>query len=448
MKRPETRYTRTPDGLHIGYQAFGSGPVDIVINQGTFSNVDAAWDVPVYADFYGALARRARVILFDRRGTGVSDRPGSPEEMSLEKAMDDMRAVMDAVGSERAVVVGFEAGATVGVLFAASHPDRTLGLVLYAPQVSYWRTPDHPGGFTEAWAGQWIEQVERSWGTVDFWRWNLEGTDPLPSDDELERWARWSRLAASPGAVIAIDQVERESDVRAVLPQVRVPALVMVKPDDSDVWPGSWIAARIPGALYRELPGTHHWPLAGDSELFEELDRFLASIREEQESFDRVLATVLFTDIVDSTATAATMGDARWRALIAEHDGIARALVARFRGAFVRGTGDGLLATFDGPARGVRCAQALVDAMRPLGLDVRAGLHTGEVERGGNDLAGLAVHIGARVGAMAGPGEVWASSTVKDLTAGAGLVFEDRGEHDLKGVPDRWHLYRVVAPTT
>jgi len=448
MKRPETRYARTTDGVYIGYQAFGSGPVDIVLNQGTFSNVDAAWDLAVYADFYRALARRARVILFDRRGSGVSDRPGSPEEMTLEKGMDDMRAVMDAVGSERAVVIGFEAGASVGVLFAASHPDRTLGLILYAPAVSYWRTPDYPGGWTDAFAQEWVERTERSWGTVEFWRWNLEGTDPPPSDDELELWARWSRLAASPGAVIAIDQVERESDVRAVLPQVRVPALVMVKPDDSDAWPGSWIAARIPGALYRELPGTHHWPLAGDSELFEELDRFLASIREEQESFDRVLATVLFTDIVDSTATAATMGDARWRALIEEHDGIARALVARFRGAFVRGTGDGLLATFDGPARGVRCAQALVDAMRPLGLDVRAGLHTGEVERGGNDLAGLAVHIGARVGAMAGPGEVWASSTVKDLTAGAGLVFEDRGEHELKGVPDRWHLYRVTTPTT
>lgn len=448
MRRPETRYVLTHDGLHIGYQVLGTGPVDIVINQGTFSNVDAAWDLPVYAGFYGALARRARVILFDRRGTGVSDRPGSLEDMALEKGMDDLRAVMDAAGSERAIVLGFEAGASVAVLFAASHPDRTLGLVLYAPQVSYWRTQDYPGGFTEAWADEWVERVRRSWGTIDFWRWNLEGSDPPPSDEELELWARWSRLAASPGAVVAIDRVERESDVRAVLPQVRVPALVMVKPDDAgagDWWPAAWIAARIPGARLRELPGNHHWPLASDGALFDELDGFLASIREEEASFDRVLATVLFTDIVDSTAAAATMGDTKWRALIERHDTIARGIVARFRGTFVRGTGDGLLATFDGPARGVRCAQTLVEAVRPLGIEVRAGLHTGEIEHGGNDLAGIAVHIGARVGSMAGPSEVWVSSTVKDLTAGSGLTFEDRGEHALKGIPDRWHLYRVAS---
>jgi class 3 adenylate cyclase len=444
MKRPETRYARTADGLSIGYQEFGGGQVDIVLNQGSYSNVDAAWDVPVYAEFYRALARRARVILFDRRGMGVSDRPGSPDEMALEKAMDDMRVVMDAVGSERAVVMGFESGASVGVLFAASHPDRTLGLVLYAPAVSYWRTSDYPGGFTEAWASEWVARVEHFWGTSDFWRRNLEGADPSPSDEEIELWARWSRLAASPGAALAIEKVEQESDVRAILPHIRVPTLVMVKPGDSDYWPAAWIADRIPGARCRELPGTHHWPLASDAELFGELDGFLASIREEQASFDRVLATVLFTDIVDSTATAAVLGDARWRRLIDEHDRAAMAIVARYRGEYVHSTGDGLLATFDGPARAVRCAQAIVEAARPLGVEVRAGLHTGEVERAEHGVAGVGVHIGARVGAMAGPGEVWVSSTVKDLTAGAGLVFEDRGEHELKGVPDRWHLYRVA----
>lgn len=443
MLAPETRYAKTRDGLYIAYQVFGDGPVDLIINDGSFSNIDAAWDMPVYVGYYRALGRRARVILFDRRGTGVSDRPGSMEDLALEKALDDMRAVMDAAGSERAVVVGHEAGASVSVMFAASHPDRAMGVVLYAPLIYYWRTPDFPGPWTEAFAAQWTERIERSWGSPDFWRWNLEGL-PMP-DSELARWARWSRLALSPGAALAIDRVERDVDVRAILPHVHVPTLVLVKRDDPTAGAGPWIAERIPGARYRELPPGHHWPLESDVELFEELDRFIASIREEQASFDRVLATVLFTDIVDSTTTAAAMGDAHWKSLIEQHDRIARGIVARYRGTFVRGTGDGLLATFDGPARGVRCAQALVEAMRPLGLGVRAGLHTGEIEHGGNDLAGIAVHIGARVGSMAGPSEVWVSSTVKDLTAGAGLEFEDRGEHDLKGVPDRWRLFRVVG---
>jgi class 3 adenylate cyclase len=444
--RPQTRYVKTSDGVHIGYQVYGAGPLDLVISEGYISNIDAAWDLPVYAEFQSALARRARVIAFDRRGTGVSDRPTSPDKLALEKGMDDLGTVLDAVGSERAVIYGRESGAAVGLLYAAAHPDRTLGLVLHTPQVAYWQTPDFPWGFPEAFVEEWVRRIGESWGTADLWRWNLDGEEPgrAFTDDELEAWARWSRLCASPGAALAADLAERDLDVRSLLPHVHVPTLVLLVEGDKPLFGAApWIAQQIPGARYRELPGNHHWPRATDTELFVELDRFLADIREEQSSFDRVLATVLFTDIVDSTATAATMGDAGWRRVVDDHDRLIRGLVARYRGTYVRSTGDGVLATFDGPARGVRCAEAIVDAVRSLGIEVRAGLHTGEIEHGGADLAGVGVHIGARVGALAGPGEVWASSTVKELTAGSGLTFEDRGTHELKGVPDPWHLYRV-----
>jgi pimeloyl-ACP methyl ester carboxylesterase/class 3 adenylate cyclase len=451
MDVPTTHYVKTQDGVHIGYQVFGEGSYDLVLNDGWMSNVDAGWDMPDFAAYLRALARRARVITFDRRGFGISDRPPSQEAMALEKSMDDLRTVMDAVGSERAVISGLEAGGAVSLLFAASFPDRAAGLVLVAPLVSYWKAPGFPWGLTQQEADEWVERIERSWGTEEFWRWNLEEMDMAVDDAKLRAWAKWSRLCASPQAALAIEQVERQVDVRALLPQIRVPTLVMLKAGDRDdsVWGAApWVAEQIPGARYVELPGGGHFPEAGDTMYFDEIDRFVSQIHAQEAEFDRVLATVLFTDIVSSTDTAVGMGDRAWRDLVERHHGIVRAMIARYRGVEVDTAGDGFFATFDGPARGVRCAQQIVEAVRPLGLEVRAGVHTGEVQTIDGKAGGLGVVIGARVGAKAGPSEVLVSQTVKDLTAGSGLVLEDAGEHELKGVPDRWHLYRVGDDTT
>ena len=345
--------------MHIGYQVFGEGSYDLVLNDGWMSNVDAGWDMPDFAAFLRALARRARVITFDRRGFGISDRPPSQEAMALEKSMDDLRTVMDAVGSERAVISGLEAGGAVSLLFAASFPDRTAGLVLVAPLVSYWKAPGFPWGLTQQEADEWVERIERSWGTEEFWRWNLEEMGMALDDATLRAWAKWSRLCASPQAALAIEQVERQVDVRALLPQIRVPTLVMLKAGDRDdsVWGAApWVAEQIPGARYVELPGGGHFPEAGDSMYFDELDRFVSQIHAQEAEFDRVLATVLFTDIVNSTDTAARIGDRAWRDLVERHHGIVRAMIARYRGVEVDTAGDGFFATFDGPARGALCA--------------------------------------------------------------------------------------------
>jgi class 3 adenylate cyclase len=446
--RPETAYAVTEDGLSIGYQVYGSGPVDLVVNHGLVSNVDAVWDLAPRAEWHRALGRYARVVIFDRRGVGVSDRPTSTEELSLEKGMDDLRTVMDAAGSERAIILGWEAGAAVGVLFAASYPARVLGLLLASPTVYHPATPEHPWGDTEEDLREWQERIRATWGTVEFWRWNMAGTAlETGSDEEFQARARWSRLAASPGAALAITEAEGEVDVRGVLAHVHVPTLVAPRAGEEEWWrqEGEWVAAQIPGARYHVLPGDHHFPEGKDPVFLETLSRFIAEVRDEEAELDRVLATVLFTDIVDSTATASVMGDARWRDLLEEHHRLARGIVARYRGEYVESTGDGMLATFDGPARAVRCAKALEEAVAPLGIQIRAGAHTGEITRTEHGVAGVGVHVAARVASLAGADEVWVSSTVKDLTAGSGLAFEDAGEHELKGVPDTWHLYRVVA---
>jgi pimeloyl-ACP methyl ester carboxylesterase/class 3 adenylate cyclase len=443
---PETRYVRTEDGVHVGYQVFGEGPYDFVLNDGWLSNVDANWDVSEFAPFLRALARRARVIMFDRRGFGVSDRPSSPEDMTLDKGLDDLRAVLDAAGSERAVMYGFEAGAALSLLFAGSYPERTQGLILVAPLVCYWRSADFPWGSTEVEAREWDEWIERSWGTVELWRWNIEEMGATPNEDELREWARWSRLAASPQAALNIDRVERQIDVRALLPQIRVPTLVVLSERDRDrTWGAApWVAEQIPGARYVEIPNALHWMRAEDVLFFEEIDRFVSGIRDEEAEFDRVLATVLFTDIVGSTERAVELGDRAWRDLVERHHAAVRGMLGRYRGTEVDTAGDGFFATFDGPARGVRCAQQIVEAVRPLGLEVRAGVHTGEVQTIDGKVGGLGVVIGSRLGSLAGPSEVLVSQTVKDLVAGSGLAFEDRGRHALKGVPDEWQLYAVA----
>ena len=448
MKAPTSRYVKTDDGVSIGYQVFGQGPYDLVLNDGWMGNLDFNWEMPDFAGFYERLARQARVIMFDRRGCGISDRPTDPDQIAIEKGMDDMRAVMDAVGSERAVVFGFEAGAAVSLLFAASYPERVAALVLMAPLVRNFPTDDFPWGFPAALAEEWLSRIESQWGTPELWDWNMTGMGaPNTPAADLERLARWSRLCASPAAALAIEGAQQQIEVRALLPSIQVPTLVMMKEGDRDgVWGAApWVADRIPGARFVELPGPEHWIDAKDTRAFEEIDAFVGAIHAEEADFDRYLATVLFTDIVGSTEKAAELGDTAWKALLERHHGTVRAMIGRYRGTEISTAGDGFLATFDGPARGVKCAQAIAEAVQPLGLQIRAGLHTGEVETIDRTVGGIAVHIGARVGALAGPSEVLVSQTVKDLVAGSGLTFEDAGEHELKGVPDRWRLYRVAS---
>jgi class 3 adenylate cyclase len=413
------------------------------------SNVDANWDAPGYGAWLRSFGRRARLIMFDRRGFGISDRPTSPQAMTLEIAMDDMSRVMDAAGSDRAVIYGMEAGAAVSLLFAASFPERATGLVLHAPLVSSWKSEEYPWGMTEATVLEWTGMIDRAWGTEEFWRFNFSNMYEDDVDAEtLQAWARWSRLCASPQAALAVEEVERHVDVRALLPEVRVPTLVLqAEADrDDDLWGGSpWVAEHIPGARYFEIPNAHHIPRGTDVAMFDEIDRFVASIREQEAEFDRVLGTVMFTDVVGSTERAVELGDRAWRELVERHHATVRALLSRYRGTEMDTAGDGFFATFDGPARAVRCAEAIVDAVRSLGLEVRAGVHTGEIQTIDGKAGGLAVVIGARVGHLASASEVLVSQTVKDLVAGSGLMFGDAGEHELKGVPDRWRLYSVVT---
>jgi pimeloyl-ACP methyl ester carboxylesterase len=446
MERPESRYVKAVDGVSIGYQVFGEGPYDLVLNDGWMGNIDANWDVDYYAQILRAWAQRARVIMFDRRGFGISDRPGTPGQLAIEKSLDDMRAVMDAAGSERAVVYGFEAGAAVSLLFAASYPDRVTALILHAPLVRYWRSPDFPWGWTQEQASEWDRQITVAWGTTEFWRWNIEGMGEEPGSEELRQLARWSRLCASPAAALAIERAERDTDIRSILTGIQVPTLVLLGEKDAGHWGAApWVAEQIPGARYHVLAGAPHFLRPEDSEAFDTIDRFVDGVRDVEAEFDRFLASVLFTDIVGSTERASSLGDRAWGELVSRHHGIVRTMLARYRGAEIDTAGDGFFAAFDGPARAVRCAQQISEAVRPLGLEIRSGVHTGEVQTIDGKIAGLTVVIGARVGAQAGPSEVLVSQTVKDLVAGSDLAFEDAGEHELKGVPDRWHLYRVVG---
>ena len=448
--RPETRYAWNGD-VALAYQVFGAGPVDLVYAQGYTSHVDFNWESPHLARFLRGLGERARVIHTDRRGWGCSDRFSPGDIAPLEVQADDLVVVMDAVGSERAVIFVSNDTAPTGVLFAATYPERTAGLVLVDPVVAYIDS--------EAARREWAEvnaRVRREFGTPaydrEFW-----------SDERafLDWFVPWCRASVAPGALAAEAEAFGSVDIRGVLSSIQVPTLVVGLLEGRDhvpVWTESFgeaasnaqvVADRITGArlISPAVEGGaawHHWYARGPA-ILDAIGDLIASIREEQESFDRVLATVLFTDIVDSTAVAARLGDAGWRTLVERHHSTVRSLLTRYRGSEVDTAGDGFFATFDGPARAVRCANAIVAAMRPLGVQVRAGVHTGEVEMIGGKTGGLAVVIGARIAAAAGPSEVLASQTVKDLTAGSGLRFDSLGEHMLKGVPDLWHLYRVGA---
>jgi class 3 adenylate cyclase/pimeloyl-ACP methyl ester carboxylesterase len=435
MTPPETRYAKSGD-VSIAYQVVGSGQLDLVFVPGFVSNLDLNWEQAGWADFFSRLAGFSRLILFDKRGTGLSDRvAGAPD---LEVRMDDVRAVMDAAGSERAAVYGVSEGGAMSMLFAATYPERTSALVLYGTYAHY---------LTWVLSGErlqnFIQLIERGWGTGD----TVEFFMPSKVSDEAFRreWARRERQGASPAAAIALTRMNTEIDVRPILPAIRVPTLVLHRVGDPrvNVEAGRYIGDHIPGAKYVELPGEDHAPFDIIDRISDEVEEFLTGSRSEAD-VDRVLATVMFTDIVDSTRRAAELGDRQWHALLDRHDAAVRQQLARFRGREVKNLGDGFMATFDGPARAVRCAASICESVRPLGIAVRSGLHTGEVELKRDDVAGIAVHIAARVAAEAEAGETVVSSTVRDLVAGSGLRFQDRGIRSLKGLPEEMHLYSVL----
>jgi class 3 adenylate cyclase len=411
------------------------------------------WELPQFARFMNRLAASVRVLNFDRRGTGMSDRVVLSS--ALESRMDDVIAVMDAAGVERAAVYGWGEGSTaVAALHTGTHPDRTTALLIDGWLATRW-APDFPLGITpEDWSA-YLARLVAIWGDEDH---ALEigqltcGNRPEdgPWDDpEFVRWhARLARFSATPGSFEAFERDEYDTDARDIARQIRVPTAVLIKEGGQreEVENAEYNAALIPGARLIRVPGAANIPMFDAIEAYTDaMIAFMRSVEDEERSFDRVLATVLFTDVVGSTKKAAEMGDARWKDLLVRHGEVTRAILARYRGNEVKTTGDGFLATFDGPARAVKCAQAICEAVEPLGLEVRAGCHTGEIELIGADVGGIAVHIGARVAALAGPSEVLVSSTVKDLVAGSGLVFEDRGEHTLKGVPEPWHLYAALS---
>jgi pimeloyl-ACP methyl ester carboxylesterase len=449
MDAPETAYALTDDGVHIAYQVVGDGPWDLVFVPGFVFNVEQVWEWPAAARFARRLASFSRLILFDRRGTGLSDHiVPRGEGLTLEAQMDDIRAVMDAAGSERATLFGFEEGFALCVMFAATSPDRVSALIGQSPAGLGRADVEQAWAFTEETWDDYKEGVRRGWGSLAFAE--EEGSYIWPELDDpawFRDYATFMRRSVSPGDALAFFEVDSEVDVRDLLPIVRTPTLIVQRTDDRSlpVQYGRTFAQRIAGAMMIELPGSNHAYMSPDQdEVLDHVERFIGSLREEEAAFDRVLATVLFTDIVASTERAAALGDRAWKRLLERHHAAVRGLLARYRGHEVDTAGDGFFATFDGPARAVRCAQRIVEMAQPLGLEIRAGLHTGECETIDGKLGGLGVVIGARIGAMAGADEILVSSTVKELVAGSGLTFEDRGEHALKGVPDGWRLYRVL----
>jgi class 3 adenylate cyclase len=440
---PKTHYAKSGD-VHIAYQVVGQGPFDLVYIPGWVSHVELAWEEPNLARFLGRLASFSRLIVFDKRGTGLSDRVPIDKLPTLEERMDDLTVVMDAVGSKRAALFGFSEGGNLAALFAAMHPERTRALVLAHTFASRIWSPEYPWAPTPEQREEEYRLVEREWGEM------MDLAHYVPSktrDLELSKsLATYFRRAASPGAAVALLRMNTQVDIRGILPTIRVPTLVMHRTGDQDVnvAEGRYIADRIPGARFIELDGDDHLPWIGDqSRLLDEMQEFLTGVRPAPE-YERVLATVMFTDIVGSTEVASRLGDRDWRDLLGRHHAIARAEIARFRGREINTAGDGFIATFDGPARAVRCAGAMRNALQPLGIEIRAGVHTGEIELDGDDVGGIAVHICARVAAAAAAGETLVSSTVKDLVSGAGLAFTDRGSHALKGVPGEWRLFAAA----
>jgi class 3 adenylate cyclase len=443
VEPPETRYAKSGD-LSIAYQVIGEGPLDLVYTGSWTNQIEYAWELPSYRRFLERLASFSRLISFDKRGSGLSDRiAGTP---TLEERMDDLRAVLDAVASERAALLGSSEGGVLSAMFAASHPERTHALVLFSSMARLQRTDDHPWGWTPEVFEAVLDYIEHRWGSGEV----VAACPDAAEDEAFRHWhGRLERLVGTPGSVRAMLEWIWAIDIRPLLATIAVPTLVLHRAEEVWVEPGCgrYLADHIPGARFVGIPGRDHYPYLEPVELtLEEIERFLTGTRHEPVG-ERVLTTVLFTDVVRSTERAAELGDGRWRELLDRHDAVSAAELERFGGHVVKSLGDGLLATFDGPARAVRCARAVVEALAGLGLELRAGIHTGECERRGDDLGGIAVHIGARVADCAGPGEVLVSGTVKDLVFGSGLEFEDRGSRTLKGVPGEWRLFAAVPGT-
>jgi pimeloyl-ACP methyl ester carboxylesterase len=449
---PETKYAKSGD-VHIAYQVLGQGPIDLIFIPGWVTHVELAWEDPHQNRFLRRLASFSRLILFDKRGVGLSDRVPLNQLPILEERMDDVRAVMEAAGSERAALLGVSEGGAMSALFAATYPERCAALILYgsfARTGSYLMTHEELEARLRAIESEWPDSIDPSLPAPSL------STDP----GYRESWRTLMRHAASPGAAIALLRMNSQIDVRDVLSTIRVPTLVLYRRDarfghGAAAWrqagadvitPASeanFIAKQIPGAQLVELAGIDHLPWAGDAEaLLGEVEEFVTGVRRGPDP-DRVLATILFTDIVSSTATAARLGDRSWRNLLDRHNALIRRQLERFRGQELGTTGDGFFASFDGPARAIRCARTLAESVSAIGLTIRAGVHTGECELGEGKLAGIAVHIAARIAELAGPGEVLVSSTVKDLVVGSGIDFADRNVQALKGVPGEWQLFAV-----
>jgi pimeloyl-ACP methyl ester carboxylesterase len=440
--RPQTKYARSGD-VNIAYQVVGDGPVDLIFVMGWVSNIDHFWDEPGMARFLERLSSFSRLITFDKRGTGMSDRVPVDHLPTLEQRMDDVRAVMDAVGSERAALMGVSEGGAMCMLFGATYPERTTALIILGGYARSTWAPDYSWARTSEELETFLAEIKEKWGGPV----GLGTRAPSKFDDPQFRdwWSGYLRAAASPAAVAAITHMNSQIDVRHVLPAIRVPTLVIHAARDRalSVEHGRYLAAHISGARYVELDSQDHLPWVMDADVIcEEVGEFLTGHRPNPEP-DRVLATVLFTDMVASTDRASEIGDRRWRDIVEAHNSISLREIERFRGRPVKSTGDGFLATFDGPARAIRCASSLMQVLGSAGIEIRAGLHTGECEVVDGDLHGIAVHTGARISALAGAGEVLVSSTVKDLVAGSGIEFRDRGTHNLKGVPGDWRLFQV-----
>ncbi len=444
MPPPETRYAKSGD-VHIAYQVVGEGAIDLVFVHGWISHIELIWEEPSLARFLRSLASFTRLILLDKRGTGMSDPVPLNQLPTLEERMDDVRAVMDAAGSTRAALFGTSEAGALNCLFAATHPERTTALILLNSYARLAWSEDYPWGIKPDDAEGLLQMIEAGWGKgVAF---EALVASQAGNDAMRSWWSRYQRLAASPGAAVTLLRRAFDTDARAVLGAIRVPTLILHRQGDAFSGPqhGRYLAERIAGARYIELSGADHLFFSEDADpVVAEIQEFLTGIRESTET-ERVLATVLFTDIVGSTAHAARLGDRRWRDLLASYYTTVRAELARFRGREIDTAGDGLFATFDGPARAIRCAAAITVGVRALGIETRVGVHTGECEVIHDKVGGIAVHIGARVAAEAGPGEVLVSGTVKDLVAGSGIRFADRGARTLKGVPGEWRLFATAV---
>ena len=442
MARPETHYTRVGD-ISIAYQVVGDGPVDLVYAPGWLSNLEYAWESPHYTEFFTKLGQFCRVLIFDKRGTGLSDRDvGFP---TLEQRTEDITAVLDAVGSEETAIFGLSEGGNMAAMFAATYPERTRALVLSGTAARGSWAPDYPWRPTIAEVEQQIEDMRRNWGKP----FSLDEAAPsMANDDAAKAWlGAYLRYAASPKTAELITRLHAHIDIREVLPTISCPTLIINR--ESDAWgpvdEARYIADLIPNATLKIVPGADHLPWYGDQDrIIGEIEEFLTGHRERIPS-ERVLLTILMTDIVGSTEQAAALGDSKWRALLDRHDAVVRSRVSAFGGQTINTTGDGFVTAFTGPTRAIQCAEAIGHDVTRLGLDIRAGVHTGECERRGTDIGGLAVHIAARILDLASPGEIWVSSTVKDLTVGSGLQLVPVGTHNLKGVPGDWPLFAAAS---